>query len=178
MDKTEFAATAERRPCWVNGRRAMFHRWTDSARPVKPKGMEDEDALDRYQLHSVHGLVEYEDGHMERVWPNTIQFADGGDFTAYDWESMEANRTDPEPGPAAKPQATGFLARARAAASVFAPSRKAEEPARHCYNCKHSPTDTEPCEAVNYDCSRCARVGNVDCICQRCDYKSMWEADV
>lgn len=28
--------TIEWRPCWVNGRRAIFHRWSDSAMPVNP----------------------------------------------------------------------------------------------------------------------------------------------
>ena len=77
--------TAEYRPCYVNGRRALFHRWTDSARPVKARGMEEEENAERYQLHSVHGLVEYEDGTMERVWPSAIQFADGGYFDDYAW---------------------------------------------------------------------------------------------
>lgn len=72
--------TNERRPCYVNGKRAMFHRWADNARPVKPRGMENDENADVYQLHTVHALVEYEDGTMERVWPSSIQFADGGDF--------------------------------------------------------------------------------------------------
>ena len=81
------------RPCWVDGRRAIFHRWTDSARPVKPRGMEEDEAADRYQLHSVHALVEYEDGTVERVWPNAVRFADSEVyFLDYDWEDMERER--------------------------------------------------------------------------------------
>ena len=56
--------TIQTRPCWVDGRRAIFHRWTDSARPAKPKGMEDEETADRFQIHNVHALVEYEDGRL------------------------------------------------------------------------------------------------------------------
>lgn len=91
MNKIDFICKT--RPCWVDGRRAIFHRWTDSARPVKPRGMEDEGTAERYQLHSVHALVEYEDGTMERVWPNTVQFADSEIlFSDYDWEAMEEER--------------------------------------------------------------------------------------
>lgn len=157
------------RPCWVDGRRAIFHRWTDSARPVKPKGMEDENTLDRYQLHTVHGLVEYEDGHMERVWPHKIQFADGGNFAAWDWETMEAIRDDRDPIPV-----PDFLTK-----DMHLPADPVPAPVprtyRHCYNCKNSPKDTEPCELSNYDCRRCDKT---DCICKSCDSsKSNWEAE-
>lgn len=78
-------STCERRPCIVKGRRAIFHRWTDSARPAKPRGMEDSEDTQRFQIWSVHGLVEYEDGTMARVWPSEVQFVDGGCFAEFDW---------------------------------------------------------------------------------------------
>lgn len=74
----------ELRPCMVNGRRALFHRWADSARPVAPLGVEVDETTQRYQLHNVHGIVEYADGTVARVWPSDIQFIDG-DFGAYAW---------------------------------------------------------------------------------------------
>lgn len=77
--------SGEYRPCMVNGRRALFHRWTDSARPVKPRGLEAEEKAQRFQVWSVHGIVEYEDGTVARVWPSDIQFVDGGYFADYDW---------------------------------------------------------------------------------------------
>lgn len=80
--------TPEYRPCWVNNRKALFHRWVDSARPVKPKGMEDEETTDRYQLYNVHGLVEFEDGTMARVWPQDIQFADIREEFLTDWQPL------------------------------------------------------------------------------------------
>jgi hypothetical protein len=73
----------------VNGRRAFFHRWADSARPVVPRGMEEDETGPRYQLYSVHGIVEFEDGTVQRVWPSDIRFIDGGDFAAYAWPEME-----------------------------------------------------------------------------------------
>lgn len=82
----------EMRPCWVRGKRALFHRWTDSARPVAPKGLPDVETELRYQLWHVHGVVEYEDGTLDRVWPYEIQFAGNPVFKEYAWEQMEAER--------------------------------------------------------------------------------------
>lgn len=75
----------ERRPCIVNGQRAMFHRWADSARPVTPRGIEEDETSERYQLHSVHGIVEFEGGTVQRVWPSEIRFIDHSEFEAYVW---------------------------------------------------------------------------------------------
>lgn len=150
-------STCEMRPCWVDGRRAMFHRWTDSARPVKPKGMEDEDTLDRYQLHSVHGLVEYEDGTMARVWPNTIQFADGGYFDDYDWEAMEHRR---------ETRADGTTETAETVQEKAVPTGEA-----NCVTCAHGQDNLE-CEQVNWNCYRCT---NLDCACKKCHGYSNYE---
>lgn len=84
--------TQELRPCWVRGKRALFHRWTDSARPVAPKGLPEVETDLRYQLWHVHGVVEYEDGTLDRVWPYEIQFAENPVFKEYAWERMEAER--------------------------------------------------------------------------------------
>ena len=124
---------AQTRPCWVDGRRALFHRWTDSARPVKPYGMEDDDTADRFQVWNVHGLVEYEDGTMARVWPNMIQFADGGDFAEYDWNRMEAERDNLPFTCAADPD----------------PEPKPGPVVRRCRTCAHTMCDVleEPCKS-------------------------------
>lgn len=80
------------RPCWVDGRKALFHRWADSARPVKGYGQEEDDEATRYQLHNVQAIVEFVDGTVRRFWPHEIQFADHRHFLDYDWgpESEEA----------------------------------------------------------------------------------------
>ncbi len=78
------------RPCYVNGRRALFHRWANSARPQLPKGQEPGENARYYQFRSTHGLVEYEDGTMATVWPSDIQFADRGHFRDYAWIPQEA----------------------------------------------------------------------------------------
>ena len=84
-----FRAQKENRPCIVNGRRAMFHRWADSARPVAPRGVEETETTQRYQLHTVFGIVEYEDGTVDRVWPYDIRFIDHSEFDAYAWPEDE-----------------------------------------------------------------------------------------
>lgn len=79
----------EYRPCYVNGRRALFHRWTNSARPKLPNGQEPSENTRYFQFRTTHGLVEYEDGTVGLVWPSTITFADHGRFKDYAWEPME-----------------------------------------------------------------------------------------
>lgn len=82
---TIFAAGPEYRPCLVDGRKALFHRWVDNARPVRRK-YANEDDTENYQLHNVQALVEYEDGTVARVWPQHIQFIDiHPKFQEYAW---------------------------------------------------------------------------------------------
>lgn len=81
---------AKNRPCYVNDRRAVFHRWINSAHPVLPRGIDANDERARFfQFRSTHGLVEYEDGTLARVWPQEIRFADGGFFEDYSWIPVE-----------------------------------------------------------------------------------------
>ena len=139
----------ERRPCWVDGRRAMFHRWTDSARPVKPRGMEDDETAERFQVHNVHGLVEYEDGTVARVWPNTIQFVpDPQDWHPAAWEVYEKER-DGLPY----------------THSEYRP--ETEQPAAvaaDCETCAHRHDNEEYCEGAEYNCDKCTVIR---CACKR-----------
>lgn len=80
----------EYRPCYVNGRKALFHRWVNTANPALPKGVDPNDERARFFQHrSTTGLVEYEDGSLERVWPQGIRFADGGYFSECEWVSID-----------------------------------------------------------------------------------------
>ena len=158
------------RPCWVDGRRAIFHRWTDSARPVKARGMEESEETPRYQLHSVHALVEYEDGTMERVWPNAVRFADSDElFAGYDWEGMEHRRDelpytydipnptydDPSPTPPDNKE-----------------NAEPPKPWHVCDSCAHVEDNKDFCAANDYKCQECTVIG---CYCKTCrDYKK-WE---
>ena len=83
-----------RRPCWVHGKKAFFHRWTNSARPILPRGVEPDENTPHYQLSLTHAIVEYEDGTVERVWPQDVKFADGGGFEEYAWLPMNEGDAD------------------------------------------------------------------------------------
>lgn len=80
----------EYRPCYVNGRKALFHRWVNTANPALPKGMDPKDERAKFFQHrSTTGLVEFENGVMARAWPQEIRFADGGRFDKCEWLSLE-----------------------------------------------------------------------------------------
>lgn len=78
------------RPCLARGRRAIFHRWVNSAHPLLPRGVEPGENARYYQYKRTEGLIEYEDGTVARVFPSDIQFIDGGDFDKWDWDALEA----------------------------------------------------------------------------------------
>lgn len=92
----EFKITQELRPCTVNGRRALFHRWVESSRPARPHGKENDPDAEYYQVHSVHALVEYEDGTVAREWPSLVKFLPHPQFTDTAWVpwTMEEIRND------------------------------------------------------------------------------------
>lgn len=77
---------SEYRPCYANGRKALFHRWVNTANPALPKGVDAKDEKARFFQHrSTHGLVEFENGTVARVWPQDIRFVDGGYFAEFEW---------------------------------------------------------------------------------------------
>ena len=148
-------STCEGRPCWVKGRRALFHRWTDSARPVKPVN-NDQTTDERMQKWSVHGLVEYEDGTVEREWPSMIQFADSSEtFAAFNWEELEQQR-----------DAWDHEDRHNQHAAT-------EEQNPNCETCAHEHPEVwrEHCGVNEYDCHNC----QADCICKTCEDSNKWE---
>lgn len=73
------------RPCIVNEKKALFHRWVDDAEAMSG-------GLCVGGPHwKVYGLVEYEDGHVEEVSPDIIKFLDSK-FKCYYWP--EENNKD------------------------------------------------------------------------------------
>lgn len=81
----------QRRPCWVRGRKALFHCWANTAHPVAPRNIPAEliDEKTRFfQFRRTDGLVEFEDGTVARVYASDIQFADGGGFEKFAWAPM------------------------------------------------------------------------------------------
>lgn len=77
----------EYRPCWVYGKKALFHRWANDARPTLPGGQKPSENARFYQFRSSKAIVEFEDGTVARVWPNEVKFADNDFFKQFEWES-------------------------------------------------------------------------------------------
>ena len=156
LDGKVLITTSKGRPCWVDGRRAIFLRWIDSARPAKPRGKEDDENVPHFQLYSVRGLVEYEDGTLRRVWPTDIQFADSAAaFGGICWEQLEHRR-----------DALPFTFGEDPGAADPAPVEKS------CFNCAHEDDGlTENCEPAMWMCSKCRETA---CYCQGCKDYSKW----
>lgn len=62
------------RPCYVDGKKALFHKWIEYAKPVAPSMSIIGDKGG--QLWYTFGIVEYVDGTIEEVSPAKIKFAD------------------------------------------------------------------------------------------------------
>lgn len=172
--------TCEGRPCWVNGRRAIFHRWTDSARPVR-KNVTTEDGVEHFQKYSVHGLVEYEDGTMAREWPNVIQFADSWEyFQRFDWEAMERRQDAKEAAAAEIADETdrdklmeAAVAALRELGHNLPPVNIEVAELQVCDTCAHENPLlwADQCGENGYNCPEC----HADCICKDCDAGNKWE---
>ena len=68
----------ERRPCYVDGKKAMFHQWANRQEIIAPSV-----AVGGHGggvVAAVFGIVEFEDGTVQERRPNDIRFADGGGF--------------------------------------------------------------------------------------------------
>ena len=68
----------KRRPCYVNEKKAMFHKWVESFQQIG-----------NCSVRKTLGLIEYEDGTVKEEDPNHIRFADGGDFEKISWRHKE-----------------------------------------------------------------------------------------
>lgn len=62
------------RPCFVDGKKALFHKWNDRAE-VQAPGFAIGSSPGG-QLKATFGLVEFEDGTVREVEPYSIRFAD------------------------------------------------------------------------------------------------------
>ena len=74
LDGTITFATSEYRPCLVKGQHALFHRWEDNSEIYAPSVMigGHGGGVVKYTC----AIVEYEDGHVERVKPEDVTFVD------------------------------------------------------------------------------------------------------
>ena len=76
-----------RRPCYVNGQKAIFHCWSQESHVVGPSLLVG--GHSGGTVAGVMGLVEFEDGGVSKVYPEKIQFADGGGFNEIAWRPMK-----------------------------------------------------------------------------------------
>lgn len=79
MASSEIIIRHERRPCYVDGKRAMFHTWSQQSDIFAPSPMVG--GHPGGTVSRCVGIVEYENGKVEKVMPNEIRFADGGEFS-------------------------------------------------------------------------------------------------
>ena len=66
--------TIDYRPCYVKGERALFHRWSDFAKPLPPSASVFGDKGG--QFWQVFGIVELENGEVIGIEPSGITFTD------------------------------------------------------------------------------------------------------
>lgn len=116
MAKVDYEIRAivnETTPCLVNGRKALFHRWVEETkvlihldRPMMPEKIDilvrrrDESGVipvfcEPIKSTNTYGLVEFEDGHIEKIEPTSIKFIDHVKiFEEYCWpEEMKEEET-------------------------------------------------------------------------------------
>lgn len=65
---------SEYRPCLVNGKNALFHRWEDASRLVPPSPAVGGHPGGR--VSGVLAIVEFEDGTVDEVPPSAVKFLD------------------------------------------------------------------------------------------------------
>ena len=75
-----------RRPCYVDGQRAIFNCWGQESHVVGPSLMVG--GHNGGTVSGVMGIVEFENGCVSKVYPEHIQFADGGGFNEYAFRPM------------------------------------------------------------------------------------------
>ena len=71
---SEIKITYELRPCFVNHKKALFHKWSNNSELLLPSPMEGGHGggISTWTL----GIVEFEDGSVGRCSPGDIKFAD------------------------------------------------------------------------------------------------------
>jgi hypothetical protein len=75
MAKTEvIISTSEYRPCWIKGRKALFHRWEEKRWVLEPSIMAGGHAGG--QMSITLAIIEYEDGTVHEAYPYEIVFCD------------------------------------------------------------------------------------------------------
>lgn len=97
---SEIIVKKELRPCYVDGRKAMWHCWANSAmcvqhspvweNPRKLKSCASFDERNTECFQTIVAIVEYSDGTVDEVMPYKVKFADHGAFREIAWEDGKA----------------------------------------------------------------------------------------
>lgn len=66
--------TSEFRPCFVKGKKALFHCWEPKMQVVGESMLRGGHSAG--QLAATFGIVEYEDGTVRECYPHEIRFCD------------------------------------------------------------------------------------------------------
>lgn len=80
----------EKRPCYIEGKRAIFHRWSERAAAINESPM-----IGGHPggfIKWTAGIVEFEDGTVKEVDPEKIRFADSGMFLVMAWKNIPVNK--------------------------------------------------------------------------------------
>lgn len=84
MAGCDFVIKFDFRPCLVDGRNAMWHRWTIREEIVPPSIMKGGHCGGH--VSCLFALVEYEDGTVAEVLPHKVRFLDSAaKFEEYDF---------------------------------------------------------------------------------------------
>lgn len=87
MAGCDFVIKFEFRPCLVDGRKAMWHRWTIREEVVGPSILNG--GHGGGQLSATFALVEFEDGTVAEVYPDKVRFLDSAKvFEEYDFSQQ------------------------------------------------------------------------------------------
>lgn len=65
----------QHRPCFADGKKALFHAWVHWSEPIPP--VVSAGGQNGGTVQGAYGIVEYEDGTVGSVPPQAIRFADG-----------------------------------------------------------------------------------------------------
>lgn len=77
----------ELRPCFVNEKKALFHRWAEIREIVPPSALRG--GHSGGEIARTFAIVEFEDGTVGEVYANNIKFADNP-FSRYDFKGRES----------------------------------------------------------------------------------------
>ena len=80
------------RPCLWGGKKALFHCWFNVSEIVAPSIINS--GHPGGVIAGILGLVEDENGHMHKVYPENIQFLDNGIFQEYCFTKLDVDEKE------------------------------------------------------------------------------------